>query len=77
MVLEAQERARELVRRHRERLEAAAARLLTVEVVEEEELTRLWGPKVGRPGGDLPVRAAAAAPEPAGPQAALPGTGTV
>ena len=27
-----------------------AARLLTAEVVEEEEMTRLWGPKVSRPG---------------------------
>jgi cell division protease FtsH len=75
MVLEAQERARELVRRHREKLEAAAARLLTVEVVEEEELTRLWGPKVGRQDGDGHGRAAAA-PGPAAPPAAGPGTGT-
>jgi cell division protease FtsH len=27
-----------------------AARLLTAEVVEEEEIQRLWGPKVVRPG---------------------------
>ena len=27
-----------------------AARLLTAEVVEEEEIQRLWGPKVIRPG---------------------------
>jgi cell division protease FtsH len=50
MVLEAQERARELVRRHREKLDMMAARLLTAEVVEEEEIQRLWGPKVVRPG---------------------------
>jgi cell division protease FtsH len=50
LVAEAQERARELVRRHREKLQALAARLLTAEVVEEEEIERLWGPKVARPG---------------------------
>ncbi len=50
MVLEAQERARDLVRGHRDKLDMMAARLLTAEVVEEEEITRLWGPKVTRPG---------------------------
>ncbi len=50
MVIEAQERARELVRQHREKLDAMAARLLTAEVVEEEAIERLWGPKVTRPG---------------------------
>jgi cell division protease FtsH len=51
MVLEAQARARDVVRTHRDKLEALAARLLTAEVVEEEEMARLWGPKVERPGG--------------------------
>ncbi len=50
VVLEAQERAREIVRAHRDKLETVAARLLTAEVVEEEEIQRLWGPKVVRPG---------------------------
>jgi cell division protease FtsH len=50
LVLEAQDRARDAVRRHRDKLDAMAARLLTAEVVEEEEMTRLWGPKVSRPG---------------------------
>jgi cell division protease FtsH len=50
MVLEAQDRARELVRTFREKLDAVAARLLATEVIEEEEITRLWGPKVTRPG---------------------------
>ena len=50
IVLDAQERARELVRRHRDKLDMVAARLLTAEVVEEEEIQRLWGPKVVRPG---------------------------
>jgi cell division protease FtsH len=54
MVVEAQERARELVRRHRDRLDAMAARLLTTEVIEEEEITRLWGPKASRPGMEGP-----------------------
>ncbi len=50
MVLEAQERARAVIRQHRDKLGAMAARLLTAEVVEEEEIERLWGPKVTRPG---------------------------
>ena len=50
MVLEAQERAREIVRHNRNKLDALAARLLTAEVVEEEEIERLWGPKSTRPG---------------------------
>jgi cell division protease FtsH len=50
MVLEAQERARDLVRQNRDKLDMMAARLLTAEVVEEEEIQRLWGPKVVRPG---------------------------
>ncbi len=50
LVLDAQERARELVRHHRDKLDMMAARLLTAEVVEEEEIQRLWGPKVVRPG---------------------------
>jgi cell division protease FtsH len=50
LVLEAQERAREIVRRHRDKLDAIAARLLTTEVIEEEEMARLWGPKASRPG---------------------------
>jgi cell division protease FtsH len=50
LVVEAQERAREVVRQHREKLDAAAARLLTTEVMEEEEIARLWGPKATRPG---------------------------
>ncbi len=49
-MVDAQERARELVRTHRDKLDAMAARLLTAEVIEEEEITRLWGPKVVRPG---------------------------
>jgi cell division protease FtsH len=49
LVMEAQERAREIVRGHREKLGAMAARLLATEVIEEEEIERLWGPKVVRP----------------------------
>ena len=50
MVVEALERARAIVRQHREKLESMAARLLTAEVIEEEDIERLWGPKVTRPG---------------------------
>jgi len=51
LVLEAHERASEVLRKHKDKLHALAARLLTAEVVEEEELVRLWGPKVERVGG--------------------------
>jgi len=51
LVLEALERARGVLRQHRDKLDMLAARLLSAEVVEEEELVRLWGPKVERPGG--------------------------
>ncbi len=50
LVVEAQERAREILRQNREKLDMLAARLLTVEVVEEEEIGRIWGPKVTKPG---------------------------
>jgi cell division protease FtsH len=50
LVMDAQERARELVRAHREKLGMMAARLLATEVIEEDEITRIWGPKVTRPG---------------------------
>ncbi|HET6440412.1 MAG TPA: ATP-dependent zinc metalloprotease FtsH [Anaeromyxobacter sp.] len=50
LVVEAQERARDIVRQNRDKLDAIAARLLTTEVIEEEEMTRLWGAKVSRPG---------------------------
>jgi cell division protease FtsH len=51
LVVEALERARDIVQTHRDKLHSMAARLLAVEVIEEEEITRLWGPKVERPGG--------------------------
>ncbi len=53
MVLEAQDRARDIVRSHRDKLDAMAARLLTTEVIEEEEIERLWGPKAVSPGGPI------------------------
>ncbi len=51
MVTQAQQRARDIIRRCREKLDMLSARLLAVEVVEEEEIVRLWGPKVEPPGG--------------------------
>jgi cell division protease FtsH len=59
LVVEALERARAVVREHRDKLEAAAARLLTTEVMEEEEIARLWGPKATRPGVESPGHAEA------------------
>jgi len=54
IVLEGLETARHVIRTHRERLEALAARLLQQEVVEEEELERMLGPKAGIHGRDEP-----------------------
>ena len=51
MVMQAQDRARDIVRRHRDKLDMLAARLLAIEAVEEEEIVRLWGPKAEPPGG--------------------------
>jgi len=45
LVAEALERARQVLRTHRAYVEALAARLLATEVVEEEDLARLLGPK--------------------------------
>jgi len=63
LVLDAHARARELVHTYREKLDAVAARLLATEVIEEEEITRLWGPKVTRPGTIEGPGHAAAPPE--------------
>src|SRR5690606_21191506 len=46
MVGEALERARLVLRENRDRVQAVAARLLTAEVVDEDELVQLLGPKV-------------------------------
>jgi len=46
IVTEALERARTTLRKHRDKVEALAARLLSTEVVEEDELRRILGPKV-------------------------------
>ena len=47
IVQEGLETARRVVRTHRDKLEELAARLLQQEVVEEEEIERILGPKVG------------------------------
>jgi cell division protease FtsH len=46
MVTEALERARDVLRENREKVELIAARLLAVEAIEEDEIARLIGPKV-------------------------------
>jgi cell division protease FtsH len=46
LTAEALERARQTLRAHRDKVEALAARLLATEVIEEEELRSLLGPKV-------------------------------
>jgi cell division protease FtsH len=45
LTFEALERAREVLRHHRDKVESLAARLLATEVIEEEELRQLLGPK--------------------------------
>ncbi len=78
MVLEALERARVIVRANREKLDMMAARLLTAEVMEEEEIQRIWGPKVVRPGSTIEGRGHAEAPpeNPNHPTAASEGRAT-
>ena len=53
--LEALQRAREILLRHRAQVEALVARLLATEVVEEEDLRAILGPKVSAPPGLAPV----------------------
>jgi len=55
IVQEGLETARRVVRTHRDKLEQLAARLLQQEVVEEEELERILGPKVGLHPRDEPA----------------------
>ncbi|HEX5750377.1 MAG TPA: ATP-dependent zinc metalloprotease FtsH [Archangium sp.] len=45
MVTEALDRAREVLTTHRDKVEALAARLLATEVVDEDEILRILGPK--------------------------------
>jgi len=45
MVTEALDRARNVLTTNRDKVEALAARLLATEVVDEEEIRRLLGPK--------------------------------
>jgi cell division protease FtsH len=52
LVQEGLDTARRLVRQYREKLEAVTARLLQQEVVEEEELARILGPKAGHHEGE-------------------------
>ena len=48
LVTEGIERARAVIREHHEGLQRLAARLLAIEVVEEEEIAQMLGPKVER-----------------------------
>jgi len=59
MVTEALDRARQTLHTHKDKVQALAARLLSNEVLEEEELKQILGPKVGHtdstaeaPGGE-------------------------
>jgi cell division protease FtsH len=64
IVAEALERARQVLSVHRELVEALAARLLATEVVEEEDLRRILGP---RPRRDQPPAHAHGEGHPGGP----------
>jgi cell division protease FtsH len=65
LTTEALERARSILREQKDRVQALAARLLSQEVVEEEEIRRILGPKVARPEGPLHDRGTTIAPHPA------------
>jgi cell division protease FtsH len=74
LTTEALERARALLRKHRDQIQTVAARLLAQEVLEEEELRAMLGPKVTRPEGLLHDQAQTIAPhEPTAEGAASPG----
>jgi cell division protease FtsH len=55
LVTEALERARDILRNHRDKVEALAARLRAVEVVENEELQRILGPKASPSRASVPA----------------------
>ncbi len=48
LTLEALDRARDVLRRNRDKVQALAARLLATEVLEEEDIRNILGPKVTR-----------------------------
>ncbi len=67
LTTEALERARMVLREHRDKVQALAARLLAQEVLEEEEIRNYLGAKVVRPEGLLHDRGQTISPhEPAG-----------
>ncbi len=55
LVTEALERARDILRNHRDMVEAVAARLRAVEVVENQELQRILGPKASPSKASTPA----------------------
>ncbi|HYX93015.1 MAG TPA: ATP-dependent zinc metalloprotease FtsH [Myxococcaceae bacterium] len=64
LTTDALERARAILREQKDKVQALAARLLAQEVVEEEEIRRILGPKVSRPEGPLHDRGTTIAPHP-------------
>ncbi len=50
LTTDALQRARSVLHQHRDKVQAIAARLLAQEVIEEEEIRNILGPKVSRPG---------------------------
>jgi cell division protease FtsH len=76
LVNEALERARAVLHEHRDRVEALAARLLATEVIEENELAKLLGPKVTVPTALLTSPAANHPPESEEPKDESPARGS-
>ena len=62
MTTEALDRARTVLRDNKDKLQALAARLLSQEVIEEEEMKIILGPKVRRPDSLLHDRGTMVAP---------------
>ncbi|MBX5480703.1 MAG: ATP-dependent zinc metalloprotease FtsH [Myxococcaceae bacterium] len=62
MTTEALERARQVLREHKDKLQMLAARLLAQEVIEEEEIKNILGPKVRPPDTLIPDRGTMVAP---------------
>jgi cell division protease FtsH len=64
LTAEALDRARAILREQKDKVQVLAARLLSQEVLEEEEIRRILGPKVSRPEGPLHDRGTTIAPHP-------------
>jgi cell division protease FtsH len=74
LVTEALDRARQVLSTHRDKVQALAARLLAVEVVEEDAMIPILGPKILAERGLHPEARQVVSAHPAGEQEGTPPT---